>query len=220
MNRAALTNHWSRQFAAESAGAAEAVFTDLVRRYGEPGRHYHTLDHIASVLDTISLIEPDPSPALLLAVWLHDVVYESRADDNEERSADYVRALPAALAVPVAVREEAARLILLTKTHIAEPHDRTGQVLLDADLSILAAEPAIYSCYATAIRREYAWVAEADYRAGRMAVLQRFLARPWIYFTPRMRQHAEDRARANLADEIVQLSSSRKSTINPGEPGA
>jgi predicted metal-dependent HD superfamily phosphohydrolase len=78
-------------------------------------------------------------------------------------------------------------------------------VLLDADLTILTANEADYDTYAAAIRREYAWVSDADFRAGRCCVLERFLARRSIYCTPMMRQHAEARARANLARELVQL---------------
>jgi predicted metal-dependent HD superfamily phosphohydrolase len=205
LERAVLAEGWRRLFSDGVAHAADEVFADLFRRYGEPGRHYHTLDHIAAVLDTVVRIEPAPAPALLLAAWLHDVVYDSRASDNEERSAEYARALPAALGVPPEVREETARLILLTKSHTTAPGDRAGEVLLDADLAILGAKPHVYADYAAAIRREYAWVSEADYRAGRRRVLERFLARPRIYSTPWMAGRAEDRARANLAWEIARL---------------
>jgi predicted metal-dependent HD superfamily phosphohydrolase len=214
VEREELADRWRRLFGAGAADAAGEVFADLVRRYGEPSRHYHTLDHIAAVLDTIAQIDAATPPganapgspmALLLAAWLHDVVYDSRAGDNEERSAEYARALPAALGVPAEVREETGRLILLTKSHMTTPSDLAGEALLDADLAVLGAEPHVYADYAAAIRREYAWVSEADYRAGRRRVLERFLARPRIYLTPWMAARAEDRARANLANEIARL---------------
>ena len=93
-----------------------AAFADLAAHYGEPGRHYHTLDHIRAVLDRIDALWPDAPPALLLAAWLHDVVYDSRAADNEERSADYARAILPALGVPPGAVDETARLILLTRS--------------------------------------------------------------------------------------------------------
>ena len=183
---------------------AEDAFVDLAARYGEPARHYHTLDHIRAVLDRIDTIWPDTPPALQFAAWLHDVVYDSRAADNEERSADYARALLPGLGISPATTDESARLILLTRSHEADPDDRAGQTLLDADLAILAAEELLYDAYAEAIRREYAWVPEGDYRAGRVRVLERFLARPRIFFTPPMAE-AETRARDNLAREIGRL---------------
>jgi predicted metal-dependent HD superfamily phosphohydrolase len=180
------------------ARAVESAFADLAARYCEPGRHYHTLDHIAAVLDALDA----PSPALPLAAWYHDVIYDTRAADNEERSAELARAALPALGVPPDVVEEAARLILLTKTHRASEGDTAGWQLLDADLAVLGAEPAAYDRYASAIRQEYAWVPEGDYRAGRSRVLEGFLARPRLYH---LRTDAEGPARRNLQREIAQL---------------
>jgi predicted metal-dependent HD superfamily phosphohydrolase len=196
-----LAEWWCRLF----PGKGDEAFDSLVRAYSEPSRHYHTLAHIADVLETIDRLHPAPPLALVLAAWFHDVVYDSRAGDNEERSAERARQVLADLAVSAEVRDETARLILLTKSHTADSDDRSGQVLLDADLAILGATAALYDQYAAAIRREYAWVSEPDYRAGRRAVLEKFLARPQLYFTPPMAQ-AEKQARANLAREIQLLS--------------
>ena len=181
---------------------AEDAFADLASRYREPTRHYHTLDHIRAVLDRLDALWPDAPPALQLAAWLHDVVYDSRAADNEERSADYARAILPALGVPSDVIEETARLIFLTRSHETDPDDRAGRTLLDADLAVLSADGPTYDAYAAAIRREYAWVAEADYRAGRRRVLERFLVRQRIFLTMAMAE-AEARARDNLRREIA-----------------
>jgi predicted metal-dependent HD superfamily phosphohydrolase len=59
--------------------------------------------------------------------------------------------------------------------------------------------------YAAAIRREYAWLPEARYRTGRIAVLQQFLQRRFIYHTGPMRQEREEQARKNLVSEIARL---------------
>ncbi len=64
--------------------------------------------------------------------------------------------------------------------------DYDSQVLLDADLAILATNQVLYGEYAHAIRQEYSWMAEADYITGRQQVLERFLQRSRIYFTPLM----------------------------------
>jgi predicted metal-dependent HD superfamily phosphohydrolase len=187
--------------APEAAGAA---FADLARRYGEPHRHYHTLGHLAEVLRTVRELAPgDPDPALLLAAWFHDVIYDPRAADNEERSAEHARTVLGSLGVPEAVRAETARLILLTRAHSAGPDDRAGQLLLDADLAILGAAEGAYDRYAAAIRREYAWVPEEDYRAGRRRVLESFMARPRLYNTEALCARAEAAARANLRREIA-----------------
>ena len=196
-----LLSRWQRLLS-----DSDSTFADLAARYGEPGRHYHTLDHIRAVLDRIDALWPDAPPALQLAAWLHDVVYDSRAADNEERSADYARAVLPALGVPSDVIDETARLILLTRSHETDPDDRAGRTLLDADLAVLSTNAPTYDAYAAAIRREYAWVAESDYRAGRRRVLERFLVRPRIYLTIEMAE-AEPRARDNLRREIAAFGS-------------
>jgi predicted metal-dependent HD superfamily phosphohydrolase len=186
---------------------ARHAFAAVAAAYSSPDRHYHALDHVRDVLDTATSLwgGADAPPALLLAAWLHDVVYDTHAADNEERSADHARALLRPLGIPEALLDETARLILLTKGHRAEAGDRAGQVLLDADLAVLGADEATYDRYAAAIRREYAWVPEDRYRAGRAAVLADFLLRPRVYHTDEMYARAEPRARANLGREIAAL---------------
>jgi predicted metal-dependent HD superfamily phosphohydrolase len=201
-----MEEQWAELFAELAApGLWGNLYTEVVAAYASPGRHYHNLAHIGAVLRTVSWLCEQPSPALRLAVWLHDIVYDTRANDNEERSADYARRVLAPLSVPPAIIDETARLVLLTKAHQADAADRAGQVLLDADLAILGAEEAEYEQYARAIRQEYEWVPQERYRAGRAEVLEGFLRRPRIYHTDAMFSRAEDQARRNLAREARSL---------------
>jgi predicted metal-dependent HD superfamily phosphohydrolase len=78
-------------------------------------------------------------------------------------------------------------------------------LLLDLDLSILAAPREAYRTYALAVRREYAHVPDAFYRPGRRRVLAGFLARDRIYRTERLGALWEEAARGNLAAEIAEL---------------
>jgi len=110
----------------------------------------------------------------------------------------------AQLGVPSAEIDRVGTLILLT-LHTGAAMDADSAVLLDADLAVLGASPARYDEYSAAIRREYAWVPEAEYRRGRGQVLRAFLARPRIYATARMFENREPQARANLAREIAAL---------------
>jgi predicted metal-dependent HD superfamily phosphohydrolase len=203
----ALADRWTallRPLGVEDA-AAEAAFNELARRYAEPHRRYHTLDHIAQLLAVLDPHLPgttDPS-ALAFAAWLHDIVYDPRAADNEERSAALAAELLDGFPISPATMARTGELILLTKTHSAD--DADGQLLIDADLSILGAETAAYDRYAAAIREEYAWVPEPAYRTGRSAVLKSFLRRDAIFGTPALAARCEARARENLAREIDRL---------------
>ncbi len=198
-----LRERWSAALAPFGAvpAAVEAAFADVADRYRQPSRHYHTLDHVAAVLDVLDELGGRSAP-LALASWYHDAVYDTRAADNEELSAEFAREALPPLGVATAVIEEVARLILLTKTHQTAGDDVSGLQLVDADLAILGASAPVYDRYAAAIRREYAWVPEAAYRAGRRRVLDGFLARQRLFH---FLQAAESPARANLQRESAAL---------------
>ena len=185
---------------------ARALGEQLGRAYAEPGRYYHTIRHVDDVLCTLYSLAELPEPAQELAVWFHDAVYDPRNPDNEERSAVWAVEALTRLGLSTPLVERVGDLILLTKTHEPPPDDAEAQQFLDADLAVLGAAPATYKTYADGIRREYAWVADADYRRGRRAVLHRFLARPRIYATDWMYRLREAKARSNLAAEIAELS--------------
>ncbi len=79
-------------------------------------------------------------------------------------------------------------------------------IFLDLDLAILGASPAKYWQYAIAIRQEYSYLSDRDYRQGRKQVLAEFLNRDRIYFTKHFNRQLESIARKNLQTEIDFLS--------------
>ena len=96
-----------------------------------------------------------------------------------------------------------ARLVRLTETHLPGPRDPEGELLCDADLAILASNPADYEDYRAAVRAEYARLPEEEFLAGRLAVLSELADRE-IFRTAKGRQLSEA-ARANLTTEINML---------------
>jgi predicted metal-dependent HD superfamily phosphohydrolase len=190
-----------------SPAAAREGFHDLAAHYAAGLRHYHTLDHVAEVAATArSLADLAADPAAVeLAAWFHDAVYDPRAADNEEQSARYAGEALTALGLGGPTLAAVGRLILATKHHQVAPGDVDGQILLDADLAVLGAPAARYAVYAAAIRQEYAWVPDADYRVGRAKVLAGFIERGRIYHTGRMFEELEETARRNLVEEIRTL---------------
>jgi predicted metal-dependent HD superfamily phosphohydrolase len=182
---------------------------DLRRRleaaYGDEARGYHDLRHLREVLHHVDDLLDAHDPArevVLLAAWFHDAVYEGR-DDDEERSA---RLAEETLPDP-AVAAEVGRLVRLTRTHRPSPEDRPGQVLCDADLAILAADPDRYATYVRGVRAEHAEVADAGFAAGRAAVLRDLLSKPSLYHCASARARWELTARANIEREIRSLTS-------------
>jgi len=185
---------------------ANQAFTDLVNTYSQPYRHYHNLKHLDHVLSTINTLQiyAQDLPSVKLAAWFHDIIYNTHAQDNEDKSADYAANILENLGIPTSNINTVHQLILNTKNH--QSNDLDSQVLLDADLAILAAKPVEYQEYAQAIRQEYAWVSELEYITGRRQVLKGFLQRERIYFTPLMFESGEKSARDNLEREINNLS--------------
>jgi predicted metal-dependent HD superfamily phosphohydrolase len=192
------------------AGAmAEDLLGELKRAYGEPHRHYHTLEHIASLLQLLGehgreVVDHD---ALVLAILFHDVVYDPARSTNEEASAALAAERLARLGLRDQLIAKVERYILATRhgQAAAVVDDADLALLLDLDLAILAAPPVLYRAYAQAIRREHVHVPDALYRAGRRRVLEEFLARERIYRT-KLRALWEEPARANLAGEMAELS--------------
>jgi predicted metal-dependent HD superfamily phosphohydrolase len=184
--------------------AADKAFNLLVEAYCSSDRYYHTLKHIYHVLKIIDNLEAHTInlAAVQLAAWFHDVVYDTKAENNEEKSADYACELLSSFGIPPSNIIAVTCLIINTKNHQAAADDFDSQVLLDADLAILAANPVQYREYALYIRQEYAWVSEAEYIVGRVHVLESFLQRQRIYFTSLMFEVGEKAARYNLNAEI------------------
>jgi predicted metal-dependent HD superfamily phosphohydrolase len=184
---------------------------ELVRAYSAPGRHYHNLAHIETMLALLRTHEralTDPA-SVEAAIWFHDAVYDTRRHDNEEKSAALAAERLAGLLSP----DRIARIISMiqaTAGHVVpegldDAAKRDCAFLLDMDLAILGGAPNAFASYEEAVRREYGWVPEALWIEGRRKVLQAFLARAAIYASPPFRASHETAARVNLTRSLERL---------------
>lgn len=188
-----------------------ALKQEISALYGVAGRHYHGISHIEALLALAqeyrqALADPEVVKA---AIWFHDAVYDSRAKDNEAQSAALARE-------KLGGRVDAARLdrivamIEATATHQLPEFDDPGAardtaLFLDMDISVLGAPPEVFNAYEHAIRREYGWVPEPAWIAGRGAVLKNFLARTSVFHTPEFRNRFEAQARKNMERSLAML---------------
>jgi predicted metal-dependent HD superfamily phosphohydrolase len=207
MDRQRWLDLWSR-LGAQGSGAS--IFAQLAAAYAEPGRAYHTAEHIRECLAELDLTrtlarDPDEVEA---ALWFHDAVYLPGASDNEDQSAELARTALSLGAVPREVADRVAALVLATR-HASLPSAPDEQLICDIDLSIFGREPGIFDAFERRIRREYAWVPESVYRRERSTVLAGFLRRRSIYQTDQFRQRYELLARANLERLIEKLAEPR-----------
>jgi predicted metal-dependent HD superfamily phosphohydrolase len=186
---------------------AEAVFTDLVQRYGENGRYYHNLRHIQNVLEAIDSAADyaEDLEAIKLAAWFHDVIYDVHRGDNEAQSALWAVTMLHKLGIRSATIAKVDDMIRATKHNRDCAGNIDCQIMLDADLATFASDWALQLEIEQAIRQEYAFVPDDAYREGRQVVLQHFLDRERIYFTDVMYAERETLARQNIARSIKAL---------------
>lgn len=195
----AFKKKWTDAWTRLGLAGDDAWLARLLASHAEPGRHYHTLQHLAECLalaDDMAHLAGRPGE-VAIALWFHDAVYVPQAKDNEARSAGWAReALRAAGADP-GVIARVQGLVLATAHHDA-PDDRDTGLVIDIDLAILAAAPARFAEYEHQVRAEYADVPAPVYQQKRRELLARILARPAIYTTPALHARFEAQARSNL----------------------
>jgi predicted metal-dependent HD superfamily phosphohydrolase len=184
----------------------EQMAADLLSRYAEPHRRYHTGQHLARVLRAVDELADDHDLFLVrLAAWFHDAVYAGNPGADERDSARLAASTLPALGVGDERVAEVVRLVELTATHDPAPDDKNGAVLCDADLAVLGGDPETYAAYAAAVRAEYAHVDEELFRRGRAEVLERLLSGKPLYRTAAARERWEDAARRNVRTELTLL---------------
>jgi predicted metal-dependent HD superfamily phosphohydrolase len=175
----------------------------LFALYQEPIRHYHNLEHIRHCLgqfDAFQTFSQDPD-ALEAAIWFHDAVYDPSRNDNEAKSAELARKVLIACGAPDDFARRVADLIMVT-LHDGPPQTVDGRLMADIDLSGLGQDPQHFDRDGRSIRQEYAHISQDQFDPGRANLLQRFLDRPHVYYTPAFRDRYEKQARANLLRAI------------------
>ncbi|MBP9827364.1 hypothetical protein KBC99_02700 [Candidatus Saccharibacteria bacterium] len=182
-----------------------AVYSDITTSYTAPGRHYHTLSHIADMLHNLDIYFPNRSPAVELAIWFHDYIYYPGSRYNELDSAlamtnlfsgavDYgSRIFPGALV------QSAREHIVATKKHDAQGNQDSA-IVCDLDLASLAETQERYRFNTTLIRMEYAGFSDTQWSIDRLRFIGTFLARD-IYQTGECKTQLEDSAKRNLSME-------------------
>ena len=186
--------------------APESLYNEVIARYSEPHRSYHTTQHLDECF-----VRLDEARHLAehifeveLALWFHDAVYAPRNQDNEEQSASWAHAAAEQSGLPTTVAARVRQLILATK-HDASPTGADAALVVDVDLAILGAPVERFDEYERQVRQEYSWVPGFLFRRKRREILEGFLARPHVYNTEHFRASFETYARANLARSIERL---------------
>lgn len=192
----------------------EGSMSKLIAAYSDVDRHHHGLAHLNFMMFLMEeFFEKLHRPLIVLvSIWLHDVIYNSKRHDNEEQSAEYARTFLAGLMSPEDI-DLVCLFIMATKTHEVPDgvDDETASdiaYLLDFDVAIVGATPVEYDVYEENVRKEYEWVGTEAWRQGRSDFIKGFLKRTTIFKTPVMRDRFEAQARENLRRSLAQLEQS------------
>ncbi|HET7131004.1 MAG TPA: N-methyl-D-aspartate receptor NMDAR2C subunit [Gammaproteobacteria bacterium] len=199
---------WQRTWEALGATAPEGLYERLLACYSEPRRYYHTarhLDECFAAFEAVRSLAMRPAE-IEIALWFHDAIYDTKRNDNEEKSADWARAALVDAGVSAEAAERVHALVLATR-HEAAPQSKDAAILVDVDLSILGATPKRFAEYERQVRLEYGWVPDRLFRRTRRKILEEFLRRPSIYTSEHFRGARQRAARSNLSRSVDRLRS-------------
>lgn len=200
-----IADRWAELFLSAPTERVLSTSADLLRRYAEGHRKYHTPEHLDACFAELTKTgygeaNVDVVDAALLC---HDIFYDTRAVNNEGRSAVWCRNATSWLG-----RRElgmaAAECILATRHDGGYETSPEAALVCDVDLSILGALPEVYDEYEKQIREEYSWVPEDRFRAGRSGILTGLISKP-IYHTHVYQEKYAVRARANVVRSLARL---------------
>lgn len=177
---------------------------ELLGRWNEPHRHYHSATHLLAVLEALdALTQRKTHRTVALAAWFHDAIYQGKPTDEED-SAVLAQACLKDL-LPAKEVAEVARLVRVTAGHSPAEGDIAGHLLCDADLAILGSPADSYARYVAGVRRDYAHVPDADFSKGRAAFVHQLLALEPLFHTARGREIWAAQAQENLTGELAAL---------------
>jgi predicted metal-dependent HD superfamily phosphohydrolase len=196
---------WQRHIATD-----QRLLDGVLARHREKQRRYHTATHVARVIghiEELAAMEPvDHLDEVIAAAFYHDAVYEPTHPANERASARLARRDLTTVGWSDERTGRVSAMIEATALGGSATSHGDTAILLDADLAILGSGPDAYADYVASVRAEFRHVDDDEWRTGRASVLQGFVDRPAIYSTSTARGLWEERARANLAAELAELS--------------
>jgi predicted metal-dependent HD superfamily phosphohydrolase len=213
-----LISWWTQDVSALSPQAdpddVAAVGADLLARWTEPHRRYHSTRHLVEMFwaleDLTDAGELSDGAATLAraAAWLHDAVYDPPAlpGINETASVALADEVLRQLRLDSDAIRTVVELIQMTTDHTVRRNSKLHRAFNDADLWILSASRDRFDEYCAQVREEYASVPDEQYALGRTAILRQLDGPDGLYLTAYGRSHWTEAARENLARELARLS--------------
>lgn len=193
----------------------------LLQAWEQPHRAYHHSGHLSQMLTDLDRLYSHRTQgatplAPVLAAWFHDAVYEGAPGEDERRSEQLASASLEPLVTTGLLSEHELQMVCLlvraTATHelpesaeLPAGYEVTDiEFFLDADMAILAAEPARYRRYLCGVRSEYSHFDDEAFRTGRTTFLRSILECERIFLSEQALKLWEEPARTNLRSELTE----------------
>lgn len=150
---------------------------DLLSRYDEPHRFYHTREHISEIFKYFDKYLKDynykfterEADIISICTYFHDAVYNPKKHNNEQKS---VELLNEYTSIPSDIMNECSRIIMDTAS-IEPPKERLSSIFWYADRSILFEDFNKLIDYENKIFKEFQFVPYDVYREKRSEFLQK-----------------------------------------------
>ena len=157
---------------------SEEHYNDIIRRWNEPHRFYHNLDHLNYLLEYFhnmymnSQITMEEMTRLMVVAFFHDVIYDSKANDNESKSVDYFLEKSKERGYFKDEFIDQVCMMIMDTSKRTEPIDKLSKIFWTADNSILGFPVNKLIEIEHKIFQEYQWVSYPKYKEGRIAFLE------------------------------------------------
>lgn len=144
---------------------------DIISKYDEPHRFYHTRKHLSAILDCINGgvydLTEDELDILSICVYFHDVVYNPKKHDNEKMSVDLMNSYTN---IPEDIRKKCAKIIMDTASS-EPPKEKLSNIFWLADRDIFFKDFDELIEYENNIFKEFQFVPYDIYKQKRIEFL-------------------------------------------------
>lgn len=204
---------WRRCLVKAASDDSTHIHQYLLKAFAEPQRFYHNLTHIEHCLAMFDQVKHliDRPDTVELAIWMHDVVYQPGARDNESLSVKWYRDIAGSAQDPE-LMQLVCRLITATLHDDSPLEDEDACYMVDIDLSSFGMPWDQFLRDSLNLRRENPQITDQEYYRNQGKFQQLLISRERFYRSDYFFQHYEKQARDNLARYFEYVGTE----LNPG----
>ena len=154
---------------------SENTINDIEKHRKDKTRIYHNVNHLTDVINAIEKniwfddLSINEKHALLLAAFVHDIIYDFKRSDNEDKSIEYFK--KHYIGKSQGMKDVVCELIETTK-HRFRPINKLKKIFWEADNDKFKSSYEDLLKYEKQIRQEYLFVPEKEYKEKRIKFLK------------------------------------------------